>query len=884
MHEARKYWRDRLDSMSFEGHLALDHPRPQDGQEQLSTLSLVLDADAHALLWRLAAGHLFLSYTALVLALKICCYKYSGVPDVTIFSPGSQGAAASILPISSTLDGSAPFKDALLVMKELLSRAYRYQQYPWSRTVLDLRDERGPKYLFMIASMAGFHGEVPETRCDLFVRFETTADRTSATFRFDSRLYQASTVRHFYEAFSDVLRQGIGEMTIRIAELRPGRGPLADLAGIGGPSAGWTTPGVTAGVADEGGYLHRRIEAQAANHPENVALVQGDRATTYATLGRHAARLAETLGDLTLDVCRPVAIMMDRGTEMIVSMLAVLKIGGAFALIERSSTNGPVTGILDALGAECIICQRGHVADVQELAGGLAGVAHVVAVEAAASPSGASVPLLEVTQHRSARRTEVRDGAQVSATGRDAGMGTGTGTACVIIDGRGGTVSSASVTHTELAHLFQWLHGRCGIGARDRCMLSPGLGVCEQLHDTLGMFTAGASVEIVDPSALSDTSLLARRLMAPEITLWDLPTPLMQNLLADVVALRASGLQGPRNILLTGEKQCVWLAAKLAQCFPNARITGLYSNAAVGIWSTEFRLNDGPAEPGQTAIAQVIPGFEHEILKSNGEPAPHHTQGQLHLRRSVAPRVLPSTPHGVTTGLRAAWLDGGGMSWLRGEEHYFVKYGCRVELTKVEAILCEHEHILAAEVIAVKQEDGEGCLVVAFILADPEVVSAEVARDMLVRRNDVDLIPDRFIVLDELPLAADGSIDRDALIRRLVTSHDPRKEARRVEAGEIHRQLKGIWIEALQLDDVGDDDSFFALGGNSLKATLLIARIRDEFAVDLSVQKFFREPSTRAVAQLIVAEANRSAGQQKSAEFKAVPREKYRVQLPDVER
>jgi acyl carrier protein len=95
---------------------------------------------------------------------------------------------------------------------------------------------------------------------------------------------------------------------------------------------------------------------------------------------------------------------------------------------------------------------------------------------------------------------------------------------------------------------------------------------------------------------------------------------------------------------------------------------------------------------------------------------------------------------------------------------------------------------------------------------------------------------------------------------------------------DIGRRLKGIWLEILQVDEVDDDASFFSTGGNSLKATLLIARIRDEFGVDVSVQNFFRQPSPRAVARLIATESNDGAARE-APDFMIVPRDKYRVQL-----
>jgi non-ribosomal peptide synthetase component F/acyl carrier protein len=879
MHEARKYWRDRLASISFDGHIALDHPRPKDGQQQLSSLEQELNQEVNALLQRVTAGKHFLTYTALVLALKICLSRYSGEPNVTVLSPAtSEGTFANLLPVSSSLDGGGSFKDALLATKDLLSNAYRYQQYPFSRMLLDLPDERRPKHLSLIAAMAGFNEEIPDDQSDIVVLFETTGASTKATFRYDSRLYDESTVLYFFKSFSAILHQGLSKMTTRIADLRPDHAEVSDEANDS-PSP---TPDATRALELEGVRLHRLIEAQVTKQRESAAVIEGDRVTTYQTLNQHADQLAETLSGLRLDARKPVVILMDASTEMIAGMLAVMKIGAAFAPVKLLSVKAPIAEILKTLDVECIICQREHLSDLQQFRDSLEGIRHCITVERSASPDGDAVSSLEIARDESAFPADAQAGAQaIDAAGANVEGDGRFSTACVLIEGREDELSTSSVTHTELASLFQWLNERGGVGANDRCLLSPGLGACEQLYDTLGMLMAGASVEITDASSLKDTSLLAERLMDERITVWDLPTPLAQNLLKNLLTLSANreGSQGPRSIFLSGEKQSVSLAEKLSRVFPNARITGLYASPSVGIWSTFFPLQDNSADSGSAAIAQPITGFEHRVLNKNGELAPFHTKGELHLRRLLS----GPEPELLKTGLRAERLEGGNLRWLRGEEHCFVKYGCCVELTKVEAILCQHEHILAAEVITIKADQSANSLVVAFIIAEPDQVSPETARDFLVLHDKVDLIPDRFILLDEFPLTAEGAIDRDALIGRFVTSPDAGNDARSIESEEIHRRLKAIWLEALQVDDVDEEESFFARGGNSLKATLLIARIRDEFSVDLSVQNFFRKPSTRAVAQLIEAESRNAQNRQKGPDFKVVSREKYRVQLSEME-
>jgi|GEM_PF-4243985 len=863
MSEARKHWRDKLESMSFEGHIALDHPRPKDGDQQLSSFQEFFSEDVNSLLQRLTTGKPFLAYTTVLLALQICCHKYSGSRQVTIFSPAtSEGGVINLLPISSTLDGELSFKEALLTTKDLLSSAYRYQQYPLSRMFSDMPEERKPTHLPMIASMAGFNEQIPDSECDIVIVFETTKDNTAVTFRFDSRLYDEETISHLFQSLNATLRQGLTAMTIRIIDLDLNDSGKAD--------------GAEEVVEVEGAALHRLIETQAAKHPESVAILEGDRVTTYQMLNRHADQLADALREVELAIRKPIVILMDAGAEMVISMLAVMKIGAAFAPVKLLSITDPLADVLKTLDCECIICEPEHVADLQQLRESEANIKYGFTVEYSRSTGDDDAAPLEIKRVWSASPIEL-----AAKSTRDTDNEDGCGIACVLVHGQAQNLSKTSVRHTELVSLFQWLNTRCGIGADDRCLLSPGLGSSEQLYDTLGMLVAGASVEIADASSLKDTSLLIEQLLRPSITVWDLPTPLVQNLLAHlpVLPVDGNGLRGPRNIFLSGEKQCMGLADKLAQYLPNARATGLYAHPSLEIWSTVFHLQHDavPSNYEAVAIAEPIPGFKHGVVNRDGQTAPRYTKGELQISPFSS---TPDSSNEVDTGLSVMLLDGKRMSWLRGNYHRFMKYGCRVELTKIESILCQHEHILAAEVIAIPADLDADNLVVAFVIARPNHMSAETARDFLVLRDNVDLIPDRFILLDEFPLTPEGAIDRDVLLRRFLTAQKPKDDARSVATEKIHTQLKSIWLDVLQLDDINDDESFFTRGGNSLKATLLIARIKDEFSVDLSVQDFFRKPSTAAVAQLIAAESKNVNNRQASSDLKAVSRDKYRVSYP----
>jgi non-ribosomal peptide synthetase component F/acyl carrier protein len=853
MHEARRYWCDRVDDLSFSQHLPLDHPRSRDGERQMSHFEYTLDSDVHALLERATAGQPFLRYTSLVLGIMICCSKYSGQASTTILSPVElEPGVSNLLAIGGAIDRAASFKSALISTRELLADAYQNRQYPFSRLLLDLPVDRRPKQLHIIIALEEFNGQLPEECSDIGVLFQTRGDATVAVVRFDSRAYEEATLRQFLRSCDAILRTGLTDMSLPIRGLAVDvPAPVGELAH---PST-HVTGGESAGRHVVHTSVDTRIQWQAEQRPDAAAVLDGERIFTYRMLFERVASLAETIAAIRVDRRKPIGVLMEPSPESISAMLAVMRAGAPFAPIRPLSTTHSIEQVLNVLGCECIVCKDEHLGHLREY---VTGLKLAITVSVGTNNECKYVPV-ELAPSNSPMPAPTEGWTNADGFARPA---------CVVPNGN----AASAIAHGELLGLFDWLNELCGVTAADRALLTPSLGLCEQLYDTLGMLSAGASVEILDSSSASQAAGLARRLMSPAITVWDVPTPLMQNILDHVAALRGNseGARGARVILLPGEKQCSMLQERLRGLFPTARVAGVYAVPGFHLWTTMFA-----AEGERQAVAQPIPGFEHRVLNTLGESSPLLAKGDLHVQR-----LGEGVDRSATPWPRVQRLDATRMRWLRGHNHSFIKSDCCVELTELEAALCRHERIRGAEVLAVRMDGDAEQQVIAFIIADETtILSAESARDFLVLGGGLDLIPDRFVVLPEFPLLADGSIDTDALLRRFVSSGSRPGVLRGGTNSAIYTQLKRMWVDVLEVAAIDDDDSFFSSGGNSLKATLLIARIRDEFQVELSVQSFFRKPTARAVADLIAAASTNAIAMDKEPDVQVVPRQDYRVLL-----
>jgi non-ribosomal peptide synthetase component F/acyl carrier protein len=864
MQEARRYWTARLPSISFAPFIPLDHPRPgpgsDDSERSSEALTFALDAELYTYLRKLTSGNASLMFAALVLGLRLCGAKYSGLSEATIFVPTTGGAGADLTPIVGALPGETTVRDALLATRDLLTAAQRHQRYGLSHLRRLLPNDGQAERLPLVVAMSGLQQELPDQAGDIAMLFEADEAACAVTIRFDRRIYEPGTIQGLFETFSVLLRQALAGMLLPVAVLR------AD----GGRAASPQAPSAFGeGREDAHRRVHQAIEAAARDAPERPAVLEGGDITDFGALVGDVDRLVEILIGLKLDPRHPVAILIDGGLQAIVAMLAVSKAGGAFALIRPSSLRRPLAEALTALGCACLV---GGPEQLEDLAasGAPVRITHRIALTRSTA-RGDAAPRVEVAIVASAV-----DAGEPPASMFDLPVDT----ACVLVDDRAERLAIATLGHGELLHLFGWLNQARGVGPNDRALMLPGVGACETLYSAFGLLMAGGSVEIAAASSLDQTAAISEQIAAPDITVWVLTAPLLQNLLSVLPEPRALKAPGPRQILVTGQSQSAAFASRLLERFPAAQVTGLWAEAAPGLWSLYFPYS----EPDQTfhrdpkggAIARTIPGFDHAVLNAAGDLVPLNVSGELHVRRKGEREA-----DWRATGLRARPLGDGSWGWLRGRDHSVLKGDCQVELTRLETVLGRVDGVRMAYVVA-GAEGRRGPSVFAFVAGPPESLKAEKVRDSLVGSGDADLVPDRIVTLDIFPLGPDGEIDSAALLASdLSLGAEP--AGTDVLFEEIRARLRPLWLRTLQQDEVGDDDSFFGSGGNSLKATLLITRIKDEFGVAIPVQDFFRKPTIHAIVQLIRAGQDAQTDGDVIHDLKPVPRDRHRMLLSDLE-
>ncbi|HKP83856.1 MAG TPA: condensation domain-containing protein, partial [Pyrinomonadaceae bacterium] len=320
-----------------------------------------------------------------------------------------------------------------------------------------------------------------------------------------------------------------------------------------------------------------------------------------------------------------------------------------------------------------------------------------------------------------------------------------------------------------------------------------------------------------------------------------------------------------RRVISSGEELPAEVAAHFFSRMDWAELHNLYgpTEAAVDVTSWECR----PEWDGRVPIGRPIWNTQVYVLDGAQRPVPLGVLGELYLggvqvgrgywqRAELTAEKFVPDPYGGERGARLYRTGdvvrqlGAGVLEYVGRADYQVKVrGYRIELGEVEAALREHERVRDCVVVARQEEGGSDKRLVAYVVdgASPAGLDTVELRRALKERLPEHMVPSLFVLMDELPLTANGKIDRRALPEPngMKTSADREYIAPRTPVEEM---LAGIWSTVLGTAKVSIHDTFFDLGGHSLLATQAISRVRAAFNIDIPLPTFFKEPTIAGLA------------------------------------
>ncbi|QYN39145.1 non-ribosomal peptide synthase/polyketide synthase [Pseudonocardia sp. DSM 110487] len=541
-------------------------------------------------------------------------------------------------------------------------------------------------------------------------------------------------------------------------------------------------------------------------HPDALALVDGAAGVqlTYTELAERVDQLAHHLLDRGLAAEQVVAVHLPRSAEMVVSMLAIMVAGGAFVPVDPEWPEQRRTQVLDDAGAVLMVTgpTESTPADPAPLV-----PAAVVDLDAWA--------YADLPTRPPAVRIEPGRLAYVMFT-----------------SGSTGKPKGAMIRHEAICNRLQWqVEKILGFGPGDASLFKAPLSFDISVNEILLPLVSGGYVVIAEPGGDRDPQYLLDLIATEGVTFVYLVSSMLDVLLE--MARGTAKLDGLKHVWCGGEV----LTPELFERFRSQLTTTLYhgygpAEATIGVSHVIYRDN---AERIATSIGRPNPSTQLYVLDETLRPLPVGVGGELYAggfllgrgyvnapaltaSRFVANPFAADGSRLYRTGDLARWHADGSLEFLGRADNQVKIRGMRLELEEVEAVLATHPAVRQAVVTARETTAGAKYLA-GYALAT--AVTEEELRRWCADRLPEYMVPSTFTVLDAFPLTPNGKVDRGAL-------PEPRREGTRGRAPRTPRErtLCAIFAEVLGLTEVGADDDFFALGGDSIVAIGVVSRAR----------------------------------------------------------
>ncbi|WP_420127102.1 non-ribosomal peptide synthase/polyketide synthase [Longimicrobium sp.] len=851
-----EYWTQTLAGAPELLELPTDHPRPAKQDFAGGLVGVELDEGLAAALRTLSQRHGTTLFMTLLAGWAAVLARLSGQDDVVIGTPSANRGRAEVedligffvntLPVRIDLSDGPRVGELIDRVKARVLEAQQNQDIPFEQVVDRVQPARSmahtPIFQVMFAwqNAPGDGLELPglalgplddldsedtssraTSKFDLSLTLWENGGRIDGVVEYATALFDRATV----ERHAGYLRRVLEEMAADDA--KPVHGlDLLSAAERRTVVEAWNDTDATFSA---GACIHELFEAQAARAPGAVAVsFQGER-LTYAELNARANRLAHHLRALGVGPDARVGVCVERGAEMVVSLLAILKSGGAYVPLDPAYPADRLRYMLEDSAPAALITQS-------SLADTFAGLdVPVVELDAAAWAAGPDTNPMR------------------------AGLTPDHLAYVIYTSGSTGRPKGVMVAHRSLVNHTAWQAAAFGIGANDTVLQRTSISFDASVWVLWTPLASGARMLLLSSDVAKDPEAMGRAVEEGGVTIAQFVPTLLQAVLG---ALPEGGSLPCRILFCGGEA----LSAELVEEARSAgvgEVVNLYGPTEATIDSTSHVCAvDGRAP----AIGQPIANARMYVLDARGALAPVGVAGELYvggagvargyLSRAglTAERFVPdpfSTEGGARmyrTGDLGRWRADGTLEFM-GRTDFQVKVrGFRIELGEIEAALRSHDAIRDALVLAREDAPGDRRLVAYYLSDQPVAVDALKAH--LAGRLPEHMVPAAHVWMEAFPRTPNGKTDR----RALPAPGGDAFAARGYEApeGETEEAVAAIWTGLLGVERVGRHDDFFQLGGNSLLATRLVFRIRREMDVELSVSDVFEKSELSLLAQHLV--------------------------------
>jgi amino acid adenylation domain-containing protein len=864
--EQLSYWRSKLDGVTTLP-LRTDRPRPDVWSGRGARHDIRISRALSAAIRVLSRSQSVTPFMTLLAAFQCLLYRLTGHEDVVIGSLIANrnqieaerliGLFANTIVLRTELSGDPSFAELLRRVRQVTLEAYRNQDLPIEEILraLQVARSRNATPLFPVmfilqnASIeaADFPG-LSVARMDIdqkISRFDITLELTEIDgeflgfFEYSTDLFEAATIARMAAQFELLLKSITADPQEQISRLAVM--PLPERRGL----LGWNGAALD---ARRRGNFAGRFAQQVKRAPKAVAVSGTHERLSYSALDRRSRAIAQGLARLGVGAETVVGLLAERSADLLAAMIAVQRVGAAFASLDPAQPAARLASLLQAGDLRVIVVAKGCAAKLQEIRSVAEPRALIVKLEdlAAKVPAKRTIPVRRVPSSL----------AYVIHTSGSSGTPKG-----VMIEQRG--------LSNHLASLISEL----SLSRRDVIAQTAPQSFVISVWQFLAGPMVGARVHVCADAIAQDPLLLAREIVREGVTVLQIVPSLLRVILERIdekpILQAFSRL---RLLISTGEPLTADLCRAFIGHFPAVPLINAYGASECSDDVSLHRITAASLTTTAVPVGRPLPNTQAHVLDRHLAPMPTGTVGELYVGGAGVARGYINDPAQTNarflpdpfsnhaearlyrTGDLARWRADGTLECLGRADQQVKIRGYRIELKEIEHVLLDHPDVRAAVAELRRDAGGEARLVAYIVASAAHPPNASSLRDFLKSRLPSHAIPAAFLFLDRLPLNAHGKVDRAAL-------HAPSRPTREELTTTVNavvaarhateRALSGIWSDLLKLQRVGATDNFFDHGGHSLLAGQMMGRIARAFGVSLPIKTIFEAPTVEQLAKRI---------------------------------
>ncbi|WP_368657017.1 amino acid adenylation domain-containing protein [Metabacillus halosaccharovorans] len=798
---------------------------------------------------------LFSLYTALL-------QRYTSQTDIVIGTPIAGRRHAELEPVIgmfvNTLalrikpKGTMSFRQLLSEVKQTALAAYENQDYPLDQMIEKLKinrsSDRHPLFdtMFVLQNMDTAHVDMDGLHFQPFelktcsAKFDLTLELTekdgliSGKLEYNAELFEKQTAERITQHFTNIAEQAaeIPDQLLHQFEMMSFEEKKEILEEFNDSATDFPLKTIS-----------QLFEDQVTLHPDQPAVLYDGDSYTYRELNERANQLARTLHAKGISNSKAVGIMAERSMELIVGMLAVSKTGAAYVPIEPDYPTQRISNMLEDSGSEWLIVQGALKQTIPD---------HLEIIDL-------QNPMLYTGEKNNLNLSTNPDSTAImiftsGTSGRPKG---------IMVTNRGISRLVKETNYVELNH-------------QTRMLQTCALGFDVFTFETWAPLLNGGRLYLTNKEIYLDADNLKPFLLKHQINLMVPTTALFNHLLN----------QDPNifntldTIIVGGEVMSPPHVRLLKQNHPKVKLKNGYGPAENTTYTSVYDVTG--FETGSIPIGKPISNTSCYVLDPFLQPVPVGVAGELFIggdgvasgyanRRDLSVEKFITVPslqgkRFYRTGDLVKWRSDGHLIYLGRQDDQVKIRGYRIELEEINQHVLGIQDVLESVVIPIKTANKETKLC-AYYTAESLITSLEM-RNMLMQQLPDFMVPELYMQVEKMPLSANNKINKKALPTPEFASVSTEKQ--QVE-DELEQAIAQVWQEVLAIDAIGVNDNFFAVGGQSLKGTLVVAKLRKVLNVDIGLNDLFLHSTIKDLAKLLRSREKVSAG----IEVKTIEKREY---------